>query len=337
MSAVPDADYAWVVLVASFLLQACVSGSFQSLYAFESYYVDVIDPDAGSHFHALEYFGVLAFGVSPVFTGLVCQKVGVRTSVLSGGTLLTLGHVLGSIETRLWLAVIRGFMLGVGGALIFVAANVIIMEWFTKSRGLAAALCTLGTLCGGLVFEPLNAMMLPLAGYAGTLWINGVFLWLVAGACSFMFRRCMVRGKRGSGTTSWLATVSNARFFWYGVTTVVVSFVSIIPVYCGMVATVAYGITREQSDYVREGMSLSSAVGVLGMGVLSDFMGYANNYILCIFLSSASCVVWCFSSNFPALVVFSALYGLSSSGFRGGLVPVTAAVAGRLVTCVSNL
>ncbi|KAJ9049147.1 hypothetical protein DSO57_1027676 [Entomophthora muscae] len=327
-----DVGYAWVIAVASFLMQACASGTFSGYGVFMEYYTNLVFPNENKSKVAM--IGNLAptvIGLASVVTGRVCQLFGVRVCIVAGAVLMSGGHVLASFGTEVWhFAATQGIMVGLGGALLFVPANVIVTEWFEKRRGLAAGIGSAGAGIGGMGFAQLNSRLLPLLGHKWTLQLNGGLILLVLLASLFMVRRRERNNNEEGGDAGFHSSlVLNGRFGWLAATSFLAGLAYLIPLYFINSHIISLNMTRIEGGYASSAINLGSAVGRISLGVLGDHIGYIRCYILAFVLSALTAVVWRFSTNLAVFLIFGIAYGIPSGGYAGGFGPTCAAVFGK--------
>lgn len=96
-----DGGYGWIVVLASFLSQACSVGVFSSFGVFLEHYIDVkfVGRDTSS-LAAIGIVGPVLISLLSLFTGRLCDVVGFRACILFGGLLVSLSHLLASFATE---------------------------------------------------------------------------------------------------------------------------------------------------------------------------------------------------------------------------------------------
>ncbi|KAJ9053732.1 hypothetical protein DSO57_1021399 [Entomophthora muscae] len=334
-----DAGYAWVIALASFLMQACAAGIFSGYGVFMEYYSNEIFPNESKFKVAMiGNLGPTVIGVASMVTGQVCQTFGMRVCILVGAMLMSAGHILASFGTEIWyFALTQGVMVGLGGALLYVPANILVAEWFEKKQGLAAGLGAAGTGIGGVGFAQLNSRLLPLIGYRWTLQVNGgliLFILLLA-LCMVRRRENVVKDDTESDFDSSL--VMSGGFFWFSVTSFIAGSVYLVPLYFINSYTISIGMTRIEGGYANSAINLGSAVGRIVMGVLGDQIGYVRCFILTLVLSALTAIIWWVSDGFTMLLLFCALYGIPSGGYAGGFGSTCSAIFDRQVSSMMGL
>ncbi|KAJ9087443.1 hypothetical protein DSO57_1033333 [Entomophthora muscae] len=327
-----DEGYAWVICLASFVMQACAVGVISGMGVFMEHYTNNVFPtEKKSKVAMIVNLAPVVLGVGSLVTGRVCQRFGVRVCVVLGAFTMMSGLVLASFGTQVWrFALSQGVMVGFGAALIFVPANVAIAEWFEKRRGLAAGLGAAGGGIGGAAFAQLNSCILPVVGLRYTLQINGGVVLVV-----LLLSAAMVRRRESKASTECEETrfdkslVLNGKFGFFAVASFFGGAAYFIPLYYINNHAVLLGMNKQEAGVVGSTINIGSAIGRVSMGFLGDYIGYVNCYILAIALSALTSIIWRFSTSFTMLIVFGILYGIPSGGYAGGFGPTCAAIFGK--------
>ncbi|KAJ9049146.1 hypothetical protein DSO57_1027674 [Entomophthora muscae] len=325
-----DVGYAWVIVTASFVMQACAVGVVSGFGVFLEHYSNVVFPhEEKSKVAMIGNLAPFVSGIGSLVTGRVCQHFGVRACVVAGAVFMMAGHFLASYGTQVWHFILtQGGLVGMGAALIYVPANVAITDWFEKRRGLGAGLGAAGGGVGGVAFGQMNSHLLPRLGHRLTLQVNGCIVFVVLFLASTMVRRRETRSVSiDKGFDKSL--VLNARFGWYAATCFLGGLAYFVPLYFINNYAVSMDMTRLEGGYAGSAINIGSAIGRIAMGYLGDQMGYVQCYILAIGLATLTVSLWRVSSSFGMLVVFGLLYGIPSGGYAGGFGPTCGVLFGR--------
>ncbi|KAJ9087442.1 hypothetical protein DSO57_1033332 [Entomophthora muscae] len=326
-----DVGYAWVICLASFIMQTCAIGMLSGYGVFMEHYSNSLFPtEKKSKVAMIVNVAPVIFGVGSIATGRICQRFGVRVCVVAGAFLMMAGLVLASFGTEVWHFVLtQGALVGIGGALIYVPANVAITEWFEKRRGLAAGLGAAGGGIGGVAFGQLNTWLLPSLGHKWTLQINGAIVLTVLLVSAAMVRRRETMHKVDD-TPFTISLVINGKFTWFAVASLLGGCAYFVPLYFINNHAVSMGMDRQQAGFAGSAINIGSAMGRIAMGLLGDYIGYVNCYILALGLSALTSIIWRFSTSFAMLLVFGILYGIPSGGYAGGFGPTCSKIFGKL-------
>ncbi|KAJ9053358.1 hypothetical protein DSO57_1024874 [Entomophthora muscae] len=326
-----DVGYAWVIALASFIMQVCASGSMSGFGVFMEYYSNEIFPEENkSNVAMIGNLAPTVIGIASVVTGQLCQNFGVRFCIILGALFMAAGHVLASFGTEVWhFALTQGVMVGLGGALLYVPANVIVTEWFQKKHGLAAGIGAAGAGLGGVAFSQMNSRMLEKIGYECTLRLNGLLIFSALLLSALMIRRRETKPTENQAAGFHSSLILNGRFFWYAISCLCGGTVYLIPLYYINSHATSMGLSRIEGGYASSAINFGSGVGRIGMGFLGDKIGYMRCYLLAIALTTVTSVIWRFSTSFTMLMVFGILYGIPSGGYAGGFGPICAFIFGN--------
>ncbi|KAI9298757.1 MFS general substrate transporter [Neoconidiobolus thromboides FSU 785] len=327
----PDSLYGWLVVLASFLMQACSFGIANAFGVYIEHYSNTVFPKSEKAYISL--IGTVApttLAISSIITGNLCDRYGFRICTLIGGAIIAVSHVLASFSTEIWhLIITQGFIFGVGGALIYVPANSVVIQWFEKRRGVAVGFGTAGSGVGGLIFALLNEYLLSTVGYAWTLRYNAIiyFVLLVFSALVVKPRIPFNLEKQTQEKTS-LKPLVNLKFILFMFAMMFASFGYLVPLYYIPNYTTDMGHTKQQGATLLAIINGMSAVGRVFLGVISDHLGHLNVFIGCLGASTAFLLIWNFASSYTTLLVFAVLFGLPNGGFAGGFTTACAELFG---------
>ncbi|KAJ9049143.1 hypothetical protein DSO57_1027670 [Entomophthora muscae] len=327
-----DVGYAWIIVVASFVMQGCAIGVISSFGVFMEHYCNqVFVNEEKSRVAMIVNIAPVVLGLFSAVAGRICQRFGVQVCVVVGAVVMMAGHVLASFGTEIWhFALTQGALIGIGSAFIYVPANVAITEWFEKRRGLAAGLAAAGGGIGGVAFGQLNTQLLHALELRVTLQINGVIVLVVLLLSAALVRRReshVAAGAEDMGFSSSL--VFNGKFGWFAVSAFFGGCAYFIPLYFVNSHVVSLGMTRREAGYAGSAINIGSSVGRVGLGLLADHIGYMRCYLLTIALTAATTVLWRVSTTFGMFVVFGVLYGIPSGGYAGSFGPICGTIFGR--------
>lgn len=183
--------YGWNVIVITLIFQSlCVGVHY---FCFTLWVVPWSE-----EFSATRSSIMITAALSQVITGLISPFAGRALDrfpshiLISAGIVIFAGGLLLiSVTTALWqIAVIYLVVLPPGAILTSaLAAQSLAARWFTKDRGLALSLATLGSSLGGLAMPPLAAVLLEAIGWRGTFAVIGLMVLLLAGPLTWLVLR----------------------------------------------------------------------------------------------------------------------------------------------------
>lgn len=108
------------------------------------------------------------------FTGPVYDRGHLRVLLITGTFLIVFGHMMLSLTHTFWQALLaQGFVIGIGGGMLFVPAVAIMPTYFTTRIGLAIGLAASGSSMGGIIYPIMLQRLLGIVGYAWAVRILG--------------------------------------------------------------------------------------------------------------------------------------------------------------------
>jgi MFS family permease len=173
----PDGGYGWVVVFASFMINAIADGI---TFSFGVFYVEFLDY-FGEGKAKTAWIGSL-FMAMPLLSGPIASfltdRYGCRKVTIVGSILACAGFVLSTLATSIEVLFLTfGILAGFGLSLCYVAAVVIVAYYFDKRRSFATGLSVCGSGIGTFIFAPFTQYLLDLYGWRGTtLILAGIFL-----------------------------------------------------------------------------------------------------------------------------------------------------------------
>ncbi|KAI0466780.1 major facilitator superfamily domain-containing protein [Xylaria cf. heliscus] len=120
---------------------------------------------------------VFLLGIVGLFSGALYDRGYTHEALIPGFVLVVLGLLLLSFSHQYWHVILaQGFLIGIGGGLVYVPAISIVTHHFSTRPALALGLAATGSAIGGIIWPITFRRLLPLIGFA---WANRVFTLLV--------------------------------------------------------------------------------------------------------------------------------------------------------------
>jgi MFS family permease len=172
---------AWLQVLSASLLFLNTWGLFSAFGTFQAYYSVILLPSTSSAFITLigTLSGFLLCAVPLacllLFRSNTTFHLPIRTLVLTGTLLITLGLLLSSLSTTLWhLLITQGLCCGLGGGCLFSVAMEILLSTSAsfararqqRRRALALGLAMVGAAVGGIIYPLVFRGLLPQLGFA---------------------------------------------------------------------------------------------------------------------------------------------------------------------------
>jgi MFS family permease len=108
------------------------------------------------------------------FTGPIYDRGYLRHLLLVGSFLVVFGFMMLSLTHTFWQALLaQGFVIGIGGGMLFVPSVAIMPTYFTTRIGLAIGLAASGSSMGGIIYPIMFERLLRIVGYSWAVRILG--------------------------------------------------------------------------------------------------------------------------------------------------------------------
>nr|XP_022339925.1 monocarboxylate transporter 12-like [Crassostrea virginica] len=180
-----DRGWAWVILVANFIVVFLIIGCTSSFGLFFAEFMTEFQAPASSITIALS-IQTIVFSLSSLFALNIGRSFASnRTYVILGGLFACSAYLISAVIPDVsYLILSLGVLFGVAYGFSYGPALVELGRYFHKKRGIATSLGNMGVSCGSLVFPPVIRFLLDSYGLRGALIvIAGILLNLcVAGA-----------------------------------------------------------------------------------------------------------------------------------------------------------
>ena len=303
---------AWVIDGAAFLSTFTVFGVAYSF----GVLLEPIEREFGSSRASLSLLFSIAtfvYFLLGVVTGLIADRVGPRKVLFVGALVMSVGLLLTSRMTRLWIGYITyGLGVGVGVACGYVPMVAVVGGWFERRRGVALGIAVAGIGVGTVAAAPITSMLNNRYGWRTTYVIYAV-------ASAAMLLACMVAVKappRRTGTRFRLSeSVRTAEFRLIYIAGVIIC----LPLFQMFTFLVKFatdrGIPKLDASLLLSIVGGASVVGRLGLAALADRFGAIRMYKASFLIMGLSYGIWLTLQSYPWLVVFALAFGVGYGGF----------------------
>lgn len=216
------------------------------------------------------------------------------------------------------------FFSGVGCGFVYVPANVIVSQYFSKRRTIALGL---STCCGGLgsfAFPPLLGVLLEEYSWRGTFLIIGGISLNICVAGALMRPAAVTQSKINVRAKRDLSIFKNIHYHILCWNNVLFCFAtSVVYIHLGSFAKMSVGIDDSQSSMLFSMIGAFTFVGRFGFGLLAQIKTLRPVLIYTIFFLLGGVGTLCVPTmdSFKQLIIYSALFGLAFAALGGALLP----------------
>ncbi|MFL6979117.1 MFS transporter [Bacillus inaquosorum] len=320
--------YAWIIVSVTFLILLAVQGVRLSFGAFVEPWERQFSMDRGT-ISLISTLSFIVYGISQPVIGRLVDKWGAR-AVLSWSALLTgVSIFLTYFVTSPWQLFLLyglGVSLGVGGA-SNVAASVLVVNWFSKKRGLAFGIMEAGFGAGQMLLVPGSLMLIHWFSWKLTVVVLGLLLMVIVFPAALLLLRnnpseknaepigglAEAEKETASKTTALSVTgMFRMRQFWFlilpflicGFTTVGLMDTHLIPF------SHDHGFSTTVTSAAVSLLAGFNIAGILLSGIVAD--RWSSRKILCFLYAvrALSIVILIYSHEPYLLLAFAILFGL---------------------------
>ncbi|MCY8777019.1 MFS transporter [Bacillus spizizenii] len=320
--------YAWIIVSVTFLILLAVQGVRLSFGAFVEPWERQFSMDRGT-ISLISTISFIVYGISQPVIGRLVDKWGAR-AVLSWSALLTgVSIFLTCFVTSPWQLFLLyglGVSLGVGGA-SNVAASVLVVNWFSKKRGLAFGIMEAGFGAGQMLLVPGSLMLIHWFSWKLTVVVLGLLLIVIVFPAALLMLRNNPSEKNAEpigglaaaekettpkSTALSVTGMFRMRQFWFlilpflicGFTTVGLMDTHLIPF------SHDHGFSTTATSAAVSLLAGFNIAGILLSGIVAD--RWSSRKILCFLYAvrALSIVILIYSHEPYLLLAFAILFGL---------------------------
>jgi MFS family permease len=342
--------YGWIVVAAAFLV-ALVAYGVQ--YSFGIFLKPVAADFGWSRALVSGAASLFQFsrGALAIFSGWATDKYGPRKTIAFGGFFLGLGLLLTSQIGAAWqLYLFYGLMVGFGLSIAFTPLVATSSRWFVSKRGLAVGIVVAGIGMGTVVMSPLARHLIATFEWRLSYVIIALLAWLIIiPAALFMRRSPEEKGLLALGQAEAVAAnkenvaaegkspVSEAGLslgetmrsgaFWVLLTIIILWStcvqMTMLHIYPHATDLDIPEVTAANFLVV---IGLSSIIGRLAMGAVSDRLGGRTTLAICLVMQALAMFWLLVAADVWMFYLFAAVFGFS----YGGCVPQLPIIVGEL-------
>lgn len=320
-----DSSRAWLACGLGLVALFAAFGLFYSYGVFFSSIIVEFDVGRGQGALFFSVASFLTFGLACV-TGPLCDRIGPRPLLISGGLLIGAGLWLTAHAHSLAGAYISyGMGVGVGCSCIFVPVVTAVGRWFDARRTLALGIAVAGIGLGTLAVAPLSAILIESYG-----WRRAYEIYAVAGAAIIVIAGVLFPRPPppSDNTARRCERLFSRRYVHLYLATLLLNLVLYVPFVHLPSAAEAAGVPRIQAAGLVAVLGIASVVGRLVAGLIGDRLGQIRLYRLCFLIVSLSFFIWAFAGSYAMFLVFAIVAGLGYGGYIALTPAVLASVFG---------
>ncbi|KAF9166584.1 hypothetical protein DFQ26_007505 [Actinomortierella ambigua] len=352
-----EPPYGWVVVGASFFVQALVIGTVNNFGVYQDLYVkDLYSSYPASQISLIGTLAIVGMDIFGPLTGSFADHFGYQISALLGTLIMVLSLLATSFAYELWhLFLTQGLLYGIGASLAFFPSLTLPSQWFKRRRGLATGITVGGGGIGGLILSPMIVALFGKIGYQWTVRTVALIHLVVLVPASALFR-CRVesgkdRRRRMKRERAALAeeerreqdrvaplkkdkildfsVMRESKFMLLFCASFFMPLGYFVPFFYFPTYARLNGVNASTSSVLIGILNGSSAAGRVLMGLASDYIGDVNSLLLSMIFSSISVFVfWILSKSLSVMVVFCIFYGFWSGSFVALVPSVSAHLCG---------
>jgi MFS family permease len=327
----PTFFYGWVIVATCFI----AATSYGLFYTFGVFFKS-IQTEFGwgraltGSVHSVH---LVIYALSTYFFGRLTDSIGPRRALSLGAFFIGIGLSLCSQIHSIWHLYFFYIIASLGSGVTVSLPNATVQKWFVRKRGLALGLVTAGVGAGTLLLAPLTQHLIASLGWRRSYIIIGICYWaLLTLAAMAMVDQPEKKGLKPYGWQDKVrAALENDIQFhdWPAkeamktkifLLIILIYFFTNLPIHMVMIHIVPYltdlGISRALAAGVLGLIGGISISGRIGMGVLSEKIGWKWGLFLCCLICSIM-LFWLISVRSAwTLLVFTLTYGF----FYGGKI-----------------
>jgi len=331
--------YGYVLVAASFLLQAIGWGAYNSFGVFFNPLMNEYEWSRAGISGAVSVSFCL-YGFSSILLGRLNDRVGPRFIMAISGIFLGVGYLLMSRLTSLWqLYLLYSLLVGIGISGTDVVLLSTIARWFVRLRGRMSGVLKVGTGVGMLVMPLFTNWLITAFGWRTAFFVMGIVVLIpFIGLSQLLVRDPARRGLRPDGdgrVTAKIAQAAEKGFtlrqalknlqLWLICTAYFLLLICVFTVLLHIVPhAIDLGIPPNWATRVLATIGGLSIVGRIIMGFSSDRIGNKWALTICYGFLCVSLGWLLLANRLWMLFVFAIVYGFAHGGFFVVMSPLIA-------------
>ena len=327
-SEMSEPRYGWVMVALGAFMSCIAIGAVFSLAVFLR---PITEATGWSHtaVSSAMTLNFLAMGAAGFGWGALSDRIGPRKVVLAGAVLLGLGLFLASRATSaLQFQLAFGLIIGIAIGSFFTPMIAAVMGWFTRHRGLAVSLVSVGVGVAPMTMSPFAAWLITQMDWRAAQLVLAVIIWVtLVPAALFVRRPPAAPATQGAASEGPQMSVGEAlRSPQYII--LALTFFACCAAHAGPIFhTVTYAMTcglaplAAVTIYSVEG--LAGLGGRLALGVLADRLGVKRVLIAGLMIQAIAAGAFVYAFRLQEFYAVAAVFGFA----YGGVMPLYAVLA----------
>lgn len=269
----------------------------------------------------------LAMGVGGLVWGVLADRYGTRRVVVAGSLMLGVGllassHARSLSELQMTFGVLVGFAAGSS----FAPLTALTSSWFTRRRGLAVALVSMGLGMGTITIAPLAGAIIEAHGWRPAMVVLSALAFLVIAPGALILRqppRELTDGANGAGASADMRVGKAVRTPQF--IAIALTFFCCCAAHSGPILhMVGFASLAGASTVAATGMlTVAGAGGLVGrlvLGLAADRYGARRTLVVGLALQAITIALYAVIPDLAWLFVLSAFFGIA----YGGVMPLYA-------------
>ncbi|KAI8341066.1 major facilitator superfamily domain-containing protein [Chlamydoabsidia padenii] len=319
--------YGWIIVCIAFLIQTCTMGITAScpiltIGVFQNYYEQHVFGTSASAVFRLSLVGATAncfINLMSLLAQVLLSRLGSKSVLFVAAVLCAAGLELASLSTEIWHLILSiGVLYGSGCSLVFFICMSTLPQWFEKRQGMVLGIVSSGSCVGGLVFPLIITHLSHSVGIEWCCRALGLisFVMFLIACTFFKDKTALPLEKKKLVNIVDFSVLKNRYLLVWCLAENFIEAGYYVPFFFLPSYATSLGLSDSQGSLLVSMLSATNAIGRIVAGHLGDKIGYINTTIISCTICSISCLfIWTISFDFPMLMVFSCMCGLSFGVF----------------------
>ncbi|KAI6043380.1 major facilitator superfamily domain-containing protein [Pisolithus marmoratus] len=327
----PDGGFkAWSVIVASMLTTFCSLGYVNSTWGvFQDYYEQVLLPDENpsTMIGSGKSRFISVLGTVSAHDDFSTWDISSVPYFIASCGLVACTFLTAECAQYWQFFLAQDLFTGLFSGIIYGQAISVVSHWFSKKKGMALGVVSIGSSLGGTLFPIAAQNLIPRVGFKWTVRACGFVILIALGIANLTIDRRLPPVNFKGGLLN-LSVFRNPAYTIYCISGIA-CFLGLYTMLTYLsVSAMAVGVSANFSFYLVAVANAASGFGRLSAGKLADRIGPLNTMILFTSLAGILTFVWPYASSQGLLIGVSVLYGFASGTYVSLFVAPPMAMGG---------